>query len=178
MLAAVPLLVFSLVAALTAHYYARRHRRSVAPRPVALHSVAARATVGRRVPGLTRAGHIGDAVQPDPIRSMISIATPEGVDSALDVTLSDGTVLEHVEADDVVMARAWSRGHLVVAFGETRREYGPSWALGPAMAGWEVHLVTTNGKVLRCYGPPGSVADDDLARMRERIQSAVLAQAS
>jgi hypothetical protein len=178
MLAAIPLLGFSLVAAFAASYYARRHRRSVAPRPVALHSVATRTAIGRRVPGLTRAGHIGDAAQPDPVRSMISIAAPAEAGSALDVTLTDGTVLEHVPASDVVMARGWSRGHLVVAFGETRREYGPSWALGPAMAGWEVHLVTTNGRVLRCYGPPASVADEDLARLRERIQSAVLAQAS
>ena len=178
MLAAIPLLGFSLIAALTASYYARRHRRSVAPRPTALHSVATRTAVGRRVPGLTRAGHIGDAAQPDPVRSMISIAAPDDADSALDISLTNGTTLEHVDAADVVMARGWSRGHLVVAFGETRREYGPSWALGPAMAGWEVHVVTTNGTVLRCYGPPGSLADEDLARLRGRIQSAVLAQAS
>jgi hypothetical protein len=178
MLAAIPPLVFSLVAALAAAYFAWRHRRSVSPRPVALHAVATRTAVGRRAPGLTRIGSIGDATQPDPVRSLIAIATPDEANSALAISLADGTVLERVSAANVVMARGWSHGHLVVAFGETRREYGPSWALGPGMAGWEVHLVTSSGKVLRCYGAPGSVVDEDLARLRDRIQSAVLAQAS
>jgi hypothetical protein len=46
------------------------------------------------------------------------------------------------------------------------------------MAGWEIHLVTASGDVFRCYGGPASSADDDLARLRTRIQGAVLAQAS
>jgi hypothetical protein len=131
-----------------------------------------------RQPGLARFGRIGASTQPEPVRSLITIASSEGSANALEVSSVDGSVHESVAAHDVVMARGWSRGHLIVAFGETRREYGPSWALGPAMAGWEIHLVTATGKTLRCYGAPGSSADADLARLHERIQNAVLPQAS
>jgi hypothetical protein len=176
--ASIPLLMFSLVLALVAAYYARRHRRCVPSSRISPHAVATRTPVGRRVPGLARRGRIGDATQPDPVRVLISIAAADEPVAALDICATDGSVLEQIAAADVVMARGWARGRLTVAYGETRRAYGPAWALGPAMAGWEIHVVTASGKVVRCYGAPGSVADEGLVRLRERIQSAVLAQAS
>ncbi len=91
---------------------------------------------------------------------------------------ADGTPYTTVNVGQVVMARAWSRGHLVLAFGETRREYGAAWALGPGMAGWEIHLVDASGGVMRCYGGPGIAVDADLDRLRTRLQAVVLSHAS
>ena len=54
----------------------------------------------------------------------------------------------------------------------------PSWALGPNLAGWELHIVLASGEMLRCYGVPASAAADDLDRLRTRIQHVVLEQAS
>ena len=173
MLASIPLLAFTLGAALFAVQHARRHRNSTGPAVAPATSIS----TGRRVPGLTRLGRVGDARQPDPARALISIASMDDPGTALVVTSFDGGTVA-VAASDVVMARGWSRGHLVVAFGETRREYGPSWALGPALAGWELHVVTASGATLRCYGAPGSAVDDELVRLHERIQLAVLPQAS
>jgi hypothetical protein len=177
MVAVIPLLTFSLLAALNTVYYARQHRR-LGARRVPLHAVATRESVGRRIPALARIGRLGDAKVSDPIRAMVAIAAPGSATTAVEVFAADGSELAQASAHDIVMARGWSRGHLVVAFGETRREYGPSWALGPGMAGWEIQLVKADGTVLRCYGAPGSVVDEDLARLRARIQSAVLAPSS
>jgi hypothetical protein len=171
--AIVPFLLVSVILAAIAIVQSRRQHR-----PGKVQSVAAAPASGRRMGTLTRRGRVGDAQLGAPVRSTVAIAPGDSPATALDLLASDGTELAHVNVSDAIMVRGWSKGHLVIAFGEARRDYGPSWGLGPALAGWEIHLVTATGEVLRCYGGPGSSADDDLARLRTRIQGAALAQAS
>jgi hypothetical protein len=159
-----------------AMYQSDRHRRYVAARRGPQHS-ASRARAGQCVSTLVRDGHVGDAALGSPVRTLSRVAPADAPTKVLESFVADGTVHTSVSTDDVVMVRVWSRGRLVLASGETRREYGPAWALGPAMAGWEIHVVDTSGGVVRCYGGPGTSIDDDLARLQTRIPSVALASA-
>lgn len=170
------LLAISLLLAGVAIYQSRRHHGR-SPAPSKLHAVNSQPSI-RRVGSLVREGHIGDGELGVPVRTLARIAPPEQPAKALEVLNPDGSTHTSLKAGQVVMARAWSKGHLVVAFGETRREYGPAWALGPGMAGWEIHLVDSTGGIVRCYGGPGTQVDDDLDRLRTRLQAVVLAHAS
>jgi hypothetical protein len=168
-----PLLLVSLILAVLAIIQARQARLS---RESPVSQPGARS--GRQTATLVRRGRVGDAELGAPSWSTILVAPVESPTAALKVLASDGTVVGHVNASDVVAVRAWSKGHLMLTFGGSRREYGHSWALSPAMAGWEINFVTATGDILRCYGAPGSSANDDLSRLRARLHGNALAQAS
>jgi hypothetical protein len=165
-----PFLLLSVILAAVAIVQSRRQRR-----PVTSQSVASVPASGPRMGTLTRCGHVGDAELGAPVRSTAAIAPGDSPATALDLLASDGAELAHVNVSEAIMVRGWSRSQIVIAFGDARPDHGPSWGLGPALAGWEIHLVTATGEVFRCYGGPGSSADDELARLRSRFQGAVLA---
>lgn len=169
----VPLLLVSLILALVAIAQSRRPHRTAS-----LRVVPQVKPVSKRVSSLLRTGHIGDGVLGDPVRTTVRIAPVDAPHIALEISDLTGQVLAQLTVAETVMARGWSSGHVVLGFGETRREYGPSWALGPNLAGWELHLVSASGEMLRCYGVPASAAADDLDRLRTRIHHVVLEQAS
>ena len=175
--ATLELLAIALVFAGIALYQSRRHRLADTAQPTPLRATKAPAGA-RRVGALVRDGHVGDAELGAPTRAISRIAPADQTSTALEVNRADGSSYTTVNVGQVVMARAWSRGHLVLAFGETRREYGPAWAVGPGMAGWEIHLVDAAGGVMRCYGGPGMAVDADLDRLRTRLQAVALSHAS
>jgi hypothetical protein len=171
MLAVLPFLLFSVLVAAIA---ASRRRRVPAAQAV----TTAPHIVAHKVLGLTRIGQIGTAALPEPVRASMRIAPSDAATTAVELFAADGTELATIPAHRVVMARGWSRGRLLLSYGEMRREYGTSWPLGPNLAGWEVHLVDASGAVYRCYGAPHTDQSADLERLHTRLQALVLAEAS
>jgi hypothetical protein len=166
MLAVIPLVAISAVLAVVGLVRARANRRPVAPR------IAVPETGQSRFPALTRIARTGEALPADPARCVARVAEQDAPGAAIELTGPDGTVLAELATSRVVMARGWSRGHLILSFGESRPIYGTSWPLGPNVAGWEIHLVDAGGRVVRCYGAPGSSLDSELARLHSRLQAA------
>ena len=170
MLAVLPLLAFGLLVAGIV-----TSRRRIAP-PVSADIDLPR-IAPHRVLGLVRIGHIGAAHAPDPVRAAMRVAPTDAPTRALELFAADGTELASLPAHRIVVARGWSRGHLLLSFGEMRREYGTSWPLGPNLAGWEIHLVDSAGVTYRCYGPPQVTLATEIERLHSRLQSLVLAEA-
>lgn len=119
---------------------------------------------GHAVPVLVRTGRIGEQLA-RPVRATAEIAPAASPDEALRVVDATGQVLESVGHAQVVMARGWSDGALVLEYRRTRESYSAPWPAGRNIAGWELHLVTTTGESIRCYGAPGTTLNGDLARL-------------
>lgn len=129
------------------------------------------------LPALARIGRLGDPGLADPQRALAHVAPTGSPQAAVQLVGTDGTLLAEVALPDVVMARGWSGGSLLLTFGENRRDYGPSWPLGRNVAGWEIHLVDRAGTLLRCSGVPGAGAARELDRLHDRIVGTALARA-
>jgi hypothetical protein len=172
MVAVLPLLAFSL---LVAAFVASRRRISPT---TSSPSGGVPDITPQKVLGLARIGHIGSADRPEAVRATMRVASTDAVAGALEIFAADGTELAAVPTHRVVMARGWSRGHLLLSYGEMRREYNMAWPLGANLAGWEIHLVDAAGNTYRCYGAPNTSLTAEIERLHARLQSLVLAEAS
>jgi hypothetical protein len=151
-----------------------RSRRVTHAAPV--RSLPSRAAA--RVVASAQLGRIGAATLAEPMRSMVTVAPANRADVALELEGMDGALLVRLAPEHIVMARGWSRGHLLLSFGESRPAYGVRGTSAPAAAGWEIHLVDVTGRVLRLHGAPGASLDEELVRVHTRIHEALLARAS
>ena len=131
----------------------------------------------RRLEAAVRRGKVGTSVLSEQIRTTAVIAPADDSETALALFKLDGSPLLTLATADIAMARGWTKGRMVVARGENRREFGPAWPLNPTENGWELKLVTVSGKVYRCAGDTLNV-EGELARLHKRINDAVFAHAS
>lgn len=172
MLVALPFVLISLVLAAVAGSHVRRHRSPCRP----AHPDAS-PTDGQPVPVAIRVGRVGKALSA-PRRGMALVAPPDLPGNAVVVFDTFGRQQRSVELSSVAMARAWSDGEPVLAFGTMRDRYGTFFAVGRNLAGWELHLVTYSGETIRCYGSPGTSLDADLSRLQDSLRRGRLLRAS
>jgi hypothetical protein len=174
--AAIPFILISVLLAVIAVAQGRRHSH----RHIAKLAAAGRASVktapAHKRTALVRVGRVGSTVLANPVRSRVIIAPEGSARTAFEVTGSGLTA--NVPVAGVIMARVWSRGLLVLEFGSMGREYGSAWPVSPEIAGWEIHVVDASGQILRCYGGPEGLIDDDVARLSSRVLGATAPAAS
>lgn len=168
--ATLPLALLCLVLGLVVVGRSRRLNRSAAE-PVA-------EPVRHRMHAAAQFGQVGATTLTEPIRSMAYVAPVGSASVAIDVEGMDGGPLARTATDHVVMARGWSRGHLVLSFGAMRPAYVRCGPFPMSDSGWEIHLVEASGRLVRLRGLPGAVLDDDLLRLHYRLREALVAHAA
>jgi hypothetical protein len=164
MLAILPLVLVSVALAAVVSTQAWEHRR----RSTAEREIDDSTTAGP-TSSLVRIGRVGDRALATPVRASVVVAPGGSPGTALTMSQYNNTDLASWGSAQIVMARGWSGGRLLVSIGKSRHEYGPAWPLGPNIAGWEIHLVNTAGDTVRCYGAPGALLDADLLRLQTTI---------
>lgn len=167
MLATLPYALIGLLVTLLVIGRSRRHTHAAPVRALPNRAAA-------RVHASAQLGRIGAATLAEPMRTMATVAPANRADVALELEGMDGAVLARLAPEQVVMARGWSRGHLLLSYGESRPAYGLP---GSTTLAWELHLVDSAGRVLRLHGQPGISLDDELVRLHTRIREALLARA-
>lgn len=169
MLAILPTIILAMTLATAVAALSWRQRHPAGPALVELPAVPSRAL------GTVRTGHIGDADLDAAVAASFRVAPAGSPGHALEVFGQNGAHLADLDIADIVMVRGWSRSRLVLSYGEMRPAYGSAWPAGPAVAGWEIHLVDASGRVVRCLGTPGTSLDAELARLHGLLRAPVAA---
>ncbi len=167
-----PYLLTSLVLVGLAADLARR-----VPRPHRATKPAVPAALTPAAPVLARIGRVGQPLA-TPTRATVRLAPDNEPALALEVSVLPKGQPVRIGVADVAMVRAWSGGRLLLDFGKAGRGGGLAWPMGPNLAGWELHLVTTRGESIRCYGAPRTTCDAELAALESQLTQRTALRAS
>lgn len=156
-----------------------RHRMvlPLAPEPAPAGAMVVEEPKVTELPAVLRMRRIGRSQMTEETPTTARIA-PIDSDTALQVLWVGQIVLANLEPADIVTFRAWSKGRLAYALGETRRDYGSWMPQDTDLVGWEIYLVTASGRIMHLQGEPGTDIDEDLARLENRMRVAFLADAA